>query len=333
MDKINILKLLKKLTDGELTEQERVELAKYIHEPKNNPVIYEFMDSFWEGQHKNPASFESIKAEKVFQKIKYDPRFTSQKVKSIFLRKLSRFRVAASFLIVSFLAIPGYRIYQHRFKQPLVFTEYRSGIGKMVKKKLPDGSSVWLNANSSIKFAENFNEDTRDLFLSGEAYFDVAHDESKPFIVHTGTVVTKVLGTAFDINSYDQNKLSITVSRGKVSVADGNTKLALLTRHKQLNYDVKTKNIEKLTVNSTLATSWTTGELVFDNVTLIEASKIISNWYNVKFVFNDPKIEDTKFVISFKNTAEITQVLDILGKLNHFTYTLKNNQVNIDRVK
>lgn len=334
MDKKYLFRLLKKQIEGELDEQELEDLGNYIKKAETDSTIYEFMDSFWKNQDQYKIEpFGKIQAEEVYQKIIGSSDFQKNKVRPNIFYRIGQSKIAASILIVALLIAGGYNFYNAKDKKQTIYVQYHAGVGKLLIKKLPDGSTVWLNARSDIKFEENFKGDNRDVFLTGEAYFDVAHNPDKPFVVHTGTVGTKVLGTAFDIDAYEKDKVKVTVTRGKVRVADGETQLVLLTKNNQLRYDFKTKSIEKLDVNTNLATSWTVGELVFDNVTLLEASKVISRQYNVEFVFNDPEIERTKFVISFKNSVKIDQLLDVLSKLNHFTYQIKDNKITINKTK
>ena len=100
---------------------------------------------------------------------------------------------------------------------------------------LPDSTQVWLNAGSTLDYPEHFDETTREVTLTGEAYFDVKHAAEHPFIIHTGQIQTTVLGTAFNINAYtDRSNIQVSVSRGKVKVSRGDQLIATLVKGQEV---------------------------------------------------------------------------------------------------
>lgn len=187
---------------------------------------------------------------------------------------------------------------------------------KAAEKKsvlLADGSTVWLNAGSSLKYPGKFSDKTREVYLDGEAYFDIKHDEEKTFIVHTGKVLTTVLGTAFNIISGDHDSLvTVTVTRGKVKVSEGETLLGFLTPNQQISYNILNSEIKKSTVDAAVAISWKSDDLLFDDITFAEAAEIISKRFQVKIEFANDDIRNCRFTgtaLSGKNPDEILKVI------------------------
>jgi ferric-dicitrate binding protein FerR (iron transport regulator) len=116
---------------------------------------------------------------------------------------------------------------------------------------LPDGSRVVLNENSKLEYPPDFSNNTREVYLNGEAFFDIVHNPSKPFIVHTGSVSTKVLGTAFNISAYrSQQFVQVTVTRGKVEVKAKDKLLGVLQKNEQIIFHIATEKYSKKTVST-----------------------------------------------------------------------------------
>lgn len=195
------------------------------------------------------------------------------------------------------------------------------------KKKvlLPDGSSVWINASSDLKFPESFKGNTREVYLTGEAYFDIKHNSGKPFIVHTGRIKTQVLGTAFNVNARgNSEKIIVTVTRGKVSVSDEDHLLAYVMPNQQLTYDLKVRKEYKTKVNAVESISWQ-GEQYFDNVTFGEAARQLEEHFKVRIDFSNQNIQNCRFSGTYLNSDDIDRVLRLICAFNKATYIKKEN--------
>lgn len=179
---------------------------------------------------------------------------------------------------------------------------------------LPDGSTILLNENSSIQYNQLiFNNTTREVTLKGEAYFDIKRDETKPFIVHTGKVETKVLGTAFNINAYSNlNKIEVTVTRGKVQVGDQEKIYGVITPNQQIKINKNTLVYEQITIDSTIAVGWKSKYLIFDNINIEEAIAQISAKYKVPIILLNEKIKKCKITATFLNEEDLDHVLKVV---------------------
>lgn len=198
--------------------------------------------------------------------------------------------------------------------------------------KLPDGSSVQLNQDSYLEYADSFEgKALREVRLIGEAYFDIKHDAKHPFVIHTGKIKTTVLGTAFNISAYDANDaVTVTVTRGKVKVEDEKRTLAILIPNQQLSWNTKSPEPIKAKVNAAEVVEWKKHDLIMDDITLAEAAEMIAERYGVKVHFNNEKVKSCRFTAAFLNRNDIAQVLSVVGDITGATLTLKNNQVTID---
>ena len=184
--------------------------------------------------------------------------------------------------------------------------------------KLADGSTVTLNKNSQLSYSKEFNRKLREVTLTGEGYFDIRHDSSRPFLVHAGNLTITVLGTAFNVNTI--NKIAVTVTRGKVSVSDHKKLLGAITPGQQISYDLQTKFIEKTTVNADLAVKWQASDLFFDNVTMKQAADVLENRFNKKIRFESTQSENYVFSASFTHGQNLQQIIEVICAFNKTSY-------------
>ncbi|WP_292270185.1 FecR family protein [Butyricimonas sp.] len=177
---------------------------------------------------------------------------------------------------------------------------------------LADGTRVWLNSATKLIFPQNFTGKERRVVLSGEAFFEVARDENKPFIVETSRMDVKVLGTRFNVNAYTDNEMvSTTLVDGSVEVASGTQKPITLVPGEQAYGEAG--ELEKREVNVRLYTSWIDGRFMFNNVELEEIAKQISRWYDVEIFFTNENVKKTRFtggMVKFKPLDDLIRMIE-----------------------
>lgn len=183
---------------------------------------------------------------------------------------------------------------------------------------LPDGSKVWLNSESSLKFPTNFTGNERRVMLSGEAYFEVAKNKAKPFHVQSRNADVEVLGTHFNITAYaDEDINKTTLLEGSVKITSGNNNCiikpgeqATLTNNTQLK--VAKTDVEE-------AVAWKNGYFMFANENIHDIMKKLSRWYGVKVIFENPEINETfgGTISKFKNISEVLKIIGETGTI-HF---------------
>lgn len=193
--------------------------------------------------------------------------------------------------------------------------------------KLPDGSIVFLNTGSQITYPKIFNDSIREVTLIGEAFFDVAHNKSKPFIVKTEEFNIKVLGTTFNVKSYPEDKQIETVLvTGKVELIRKEEKLVLLAPSQKAIFDKEKKKIKITPSTSEDATAWKIGKLVFKETPFQQVVIDIQRKYNKKIIINSPKLLDYKYTGTFDDVT-IEEVIQLLTISSPITYTLETNKI------
>ena len=198
--------------------------------------------------------------------------------------------------------------------------------------RLQDGSTVLLNNGSRLIYPDTFNGKTREVSLVGEAYFDIKHDESRPFIVHAGEVNTVVLGTAFNIKAYpSQKEIIVTVTRGKVKVGDSVKTYGIITPNESIAVNIASNKYQKEKVNAEEIVEWKKTYLVLDNVSMEEAAILINSKYFVNISFSRESLKRCRISATFLNNESLDQVLAVVTGVVNATYSIQpNDQVIID---
>lgn len=188
------------------------------------------------------------------------------------------------------------------------------------KKKitLSDGSEIWLNPSSCVSYGQRFSAANRTIELTeGEAFFKIAHEEQRPFLVKTSNhITTKVLGTSFRIKSYKARKsIDVLVATGKVAVGNSQQVFATLIRGQQISYDKENQSAEVTYTPAPIAV-----KLVFDNITLQEAVKELEYAYSIRIELENQSLADLKCEATFTTKQQPAEILDILCSLHHLKF-------------
>ncbi|QKX04363.1 FecR family protein [Aquimarina sp. TRL1] len=214
------------------------------------------------------------------------------------------------------------------------FMEISIPKGNMFQLTLADGTKVWLNASSSLKFPQSFDpsDTNRIVYLEGEAFFDVTKNKAQPFIVKTKDIDVSVLGTQFNVSSYqDDEAIKTTLVEGSVAIHQKNNtaKKMILTPSYQAVFDKKQQSIHQKKVNTTVYTSWMSKKIIIQNETFAEVSKRIERAYNVSIHSHNKKLNTTRFTGEF-DIENIEEIFMTFSKTLEFTYEIKDNTITIN---
>ena len=226
--------------------------------------------------------------------------------------------------------------------------------GSKSKLQLPDGTQVWLNSGSNLTYDNDFGTTTRQVKLCGEAFFDVVKDNAHPFIIHTPAVEIRVLGTAFNVRSYPEEKATATsLIRGSVEIvlkSNADKKIYLKPNEKLIVSNdsswfekdsarparayvkptvmtlTQVHHLDKDTIASEV--QWTRNKLVFDGETLSEVALKLERWYGVKVRLEGEELKNTEYTGVFSDD-NLTDVLVALQLSGNFKYAVRKNEVII----
>ena len=222
--------------------------------------------------------------------------------------------------------------------------------GERTRVLLPDGSTVWMNSESRIRFDTAFNGAERAVFLEGEAYFDVVKNPEKPFVVHVGAYDIRVLGTAFNVKAYQQDSvIETTLVRGKVEVLNKSDPhgghIILLPNNKLILTGKRMRAGQEATAGADYAinpvtvqpgdtdlpeTAWMHNRLVFEGDTFKELAEKMERWYNVKIYFKEESIANNRLRGAFEKES-VSEALNALQLIIPFNYNITGNVVEITK--
>ncbi len=193
--------------------------------------------------------------------------------------------------------------------------------------QLADGTKVWLNASSSIKFPTTFSGNTREVSITGEAYFEVSSDKKRPFIVESRGMEIEVLGTHFNVNAYDdEDMIRTTLLEGSVVITQSKKSKKLYPGQQAVVNNIGDISLDK-NVNLSQVMSWKNGLFYFENSSLQEVMRELSRWYDVDVVYNDG-IPNRNFEGEIQRNLKLSEVLRIL-ELNKVNFKLEGRTVLI----
>lgn len=193
---------------------------------------------------------------------------------------------------------------------------------------LSDGTFVYMNSESELRYPVKFVGNERKVFLSGEAYFDVTSDKDHPFVVELKKSVVKVLGTSFDIRAYeDEDVVMTTLIRGKVAFSSGDKKV-ILNPGEQGILD-QTGEMEKREVDTYLYTAWKEGVFAFRQERLEEIMKIVSRWYNVNVFWENESQKEVTFTGKMRRYDDFSKIVTMLEMTGNTEFEIKGNNIFI----
>lgn len=193
---------------------------------------------------------------------------------------------------------------------------------------LCDGTRIRLNAESELKYPTSFTENKREVYLSGEAYFEVAKDSLHPFIVRTGRACIEVLGTAFDVCAYpgDEEMLT-TLVEGKVRFVSGKQQVVLHPGQQSILNQQGKMEVRK--VDTRIYTAWKDGIFAFQDERLEEIMKIVARWYDVHIFWTNTSCKDITFTGKMYRYDDFSRILDMLGLASEVDFTIKDRTISI----
>jgi ferric-dicitrate binding protein FerR (iron transport regulator) len=226
----------------------------------------------------------------------------------------------------------------------VAYNEIIVPIGEKSQIILSDGTHVWINSGSRFKYPEHFGENSRDVFLVGEAFFDVTKQNKKLFVVNTQDARVEVLGTAFNVKAYpEDSKTQTTVARGLVSVQSTRYKgEAILIKPQQMAEIRKAVTPEQIQSGSTIPelqvkecknveaiTSWKDQLLVFNDEPFEDIALKMERWFNVKIIIKDASLKKERFNGKFVHNETVYQVLEVIMLTTPIKYKAIDNQIYI----
>jgi len=320
--------LLARYLSGELTDSEKEFVNLWIKDSPENEVAFSEYLSSWEAvsllhEMEQFNSFEALK------------KIDSQIVQNRPLRWWTFMQRVAAILLLPVLIYSVYVTFDKRnikvINSEVLMQKVTSKPGMVTQFTTADGTKIWLNSGSELIFPINFTGKEREVQLKGEAFFEVTENKEQPFIVKVNNLNIEVLGTSFNVVSYDNDShAEIVLVQGKValtSVKDGKVKdQGFLNPNQKADFDRVTLQLVKEPVNVEKYIAWREGYLVFRDDSMDEVVKKLSRWFNVEIVLNNKELESYTFQATFKN-ENLIQVLNLLKLSSPIDYKISQRKL------
>ncbi|UCS92027.1 FecR domain-containing protein [Echinicola marina] len=328
--------LLIRFFQGSASASEKKAVHEWLKKDHRNQYEFEKLQSFWEDDIEDHKliNHEDQKS-KIWEKYLRDAPNESTKRWNI--RRIS-YGLVASLVTILVLSLIFFSK-QEVVVQPtsVAMVDKMNPLGQKSQFQLPDGSKVWLNADSKISFPENFSDSSRLVNLEGEAFFEIVTDKTRPFTVKTNEFDIQVLGTAFNVHAFkEEGQSSVALLEGSVKVInqnEGQDKELFLSPGKGLTY-IKSLDAfrefsrEKDPNTFNKAIYWKNGELIFNGVDLSGFVKEISRWYGVSVDIHGVPNQTWHLKGTFKNEY-LSNILDAVSYNKGFQYELKDKKLII----
>ena len=196
---------------------------------------------------------------------------------------------------------------------------------------LADGTRVWVNSASEVRFPNYFSGGKREIYVKGEVYLEVARDEKHPFIVYTGENEVRVLGTRFNLTAYpDEQKVITTLVEGSVEFRNDQSSVRLKPGEQSV-LNRATNKLEKQKVDVSIYTSWVSGTYEYERSPLSDITRQLSRWYDVQFIYESTEFSNHPFTGVVKRDQSLEEVLSIIEKTTNIRFKISGRTIIIKR--
>lgn len=321
MDKIYYKELIEKYFDGNITDAEIKKLSDWIKNDRH-------LQNWWEEEFsKSDAGINPVLRDKLFARIKEQTQGkeeTQGKENSRTIR-MNPWKWAAAIVLPICIAFFTYYLVDSSQTVGAPFI-VKADKGDKATIELPDGTNVVLNSASQLSYLNNFGENVRRVQLNGEAYFKVAHDEKRAFIVQVGDLEVKVLGTSFNVSAYEDAKdVTVVLLEGKVGVYAQKISHIMKPGDK-IEYNKATHKITATQVHPSDYIEWTKGNIYFEKESLENIMKTLSRIYDVEIRFDSNKLPNEYFTGTIPGGG-IQNALNILMLTSPFYYEMDGSVI------
>lgn len=322
MNKSYILELYHKYLSGKASKEEQDLLLSH----------YELFDSESDGLDLLSDLEKAVIRDEIEERIRQKITTAERTVNPLFKKRnlwIAGITVAALFLLFFNISVFRNSI-KHSTPDSVLSGLTREKENRLIR--LPDGSSVIISAGSKLNYPSSFDGlPKREVYLDGQAYFDIKHNSVKPFVIYTGKLKTTVLGTAFNINAWSvSDDITVTVARGKVKVEDeDNRTIGVITPDHQIQYDKLNTNVIEKKVNSPEYLKWKEEDLLLSDVSVAEAVELLEDRYKVKIHISDNQIKSKRFTTIIRKGEALDKILNSISEFNGAVYRYEPDRSSI----
>lgn len=318
--------------NNELSREESETIREWIAGNRDHPLLTAALKAHWDVLPEYQQETESRGAFRDFERAV--GRFAPSKT-TPFRILFGRIRNVAAILAVPLLICSVF--FWSRTSVPdLDYLEFTVANGKQDSIRLPDNTMVWLNSGSKIIYPAEFGRRSRQVFISGEAFFDVEKDKKRPFILKADDVSVKVLGTKFNFNSYEgMDAVTVSLIEGSVVMYTDREQAGgsvALVPGDVVRYDKVSGGIERTHISTDAYCSWRNGGFYFNDQSLSEITAQFERVFDVQIVILDKKLRETRYTLAFVNGESLGQMLNAINYSGNMQIT-RDEEMGVITIK
>jgi len=341
MEQDKFITLIGEKLTGSLNKKEEESFNSLLND-SDNQSLYRDFERLWKG---SKEEYSALNSKSAFNRVRNQIQ-KEQPDYVVSANKNNRKKLNISFLkiaaIITFFMVVSFGVYWNidlnnrnviDIQSVEIIKSNTSGQKSTVF--LPDGSKVILNSESSLSYSSNFDNDSRKVRLSGEAYFEIEKDIDRPFIVNTNHINIKVLGTSFNVTAFENKEtVKVTLTSGQIEVHENGDQLEskdniLLYPGQAISYNINKTSFDKITsFNPEAEYGWKNGLIYFEKASFDEVISKLSDWYGVDFIIHGKPKKEWNYSGKFDNYA-MSNVLNALSFTGKFKYELEKKIVTI----
>jgi ferric-dicitrate binding protein FerR (iron transport regulator) len=316
------------IADEACSRQDLVELRMWLSNPASSVEVEAWL---WEHWAMSPEDDSNAMIEVVFRQIdEYHnissrPAFSLSQIMKVYQR-------IAAFLLIPLIAL-GFLFWMTQGNGSRQMVENIVPRGQKSQIILPDGTRIWINSDTKVKYPGNFEKKQRDIYLEGEAFFDVAKETGRPFVVHTSGINVKVLGTKFNVKAYpNENQIETSLFEGKINLTADDSKssdriLKEVNPGEAFVYSKESHKLASKSFQKEEIDGWKNNRLIFKDDTFNNLVRKVERWYDVKILYDEKLFDDRHLTVELYEGERLERLLEIVGMTLSVNYQYDKGKI------
>lgn len=323
MEDKDVLELIRKFIRNECSAPELAKVQELIRKGVDESIWQHALQQEEASIGPNDFQLDQEHAKQLYEQISRRTAAPKPQGRQRSMRRLMWPMAAAASLVMGYFLFVSWPVGEAVAPEKIVSTQYH----EHRELVLEDSSHIWMNSKSTLRYPERFASAQRKVFLEGEAFFQITKNPDRPFIVQAGNLAIRVLGTSFNIKSFEnENQTVVTLATGKVEIEWGGHHPITLVPGERLTYTKSDGMFQKTAVDASESYAWRDGMWQFTSVPLREVSQALERRYGVQVYITDPQLEHTRITFRQRD-QDLNEMLDMLAFTAKFSYTIKGDSV------
>ena len=320
------------LAEKDCTSQELFALKEWLFDSETHLEVESWLLEHWAS---SPEIDSTTLIETVFQQIQEYEEEHQPKLEFSVRRILKIYQKVAAFLLIPIIGLGFLYWGSHNNQSGGQYTETIAPRGQKSQIVLPDGTKIWLNSDTKIKYPGNFSKNQRDVYLVGEAFFEVTKNAHQPFIVHTSGVNVKVLGTKFNVKAYpDEDKVETSLFEGKINLmfdcSNGQNQIQKeILPGESFSYSKADRHLVSNSFPQEEINGWKKNQLIFKDDTFSNLVRKVERWYDVKVVYDEKLFDDRRLTVELYEGERIERLLEIISRALSVNYKYEKGEIKL----